>query len=330
MKEYEVGDVGQDANQIATSTEAAAENAHSEQPVEDSPDQIRAGIVETRREMSATINAIQERLDPERLKNQVTESVREATIGKAEQVMNRVDDTARETGTTILDTIRLNPIPAVMVGVGLFWLFRNRADGNYRFERGDYRTSYGSRALPRSTDRSNDLSKQAQRVASQAGDQARQITDQAGHAVGNFGDQARRTVGEVGNQVQGQVSDLAQQVQGQVSDVSDQLQSHAQELGNQVQTQAWQTRYTFEQSVSENPLAAGAVALAIGAAVGLAVPGTPPENQLMGEAREQVVQKAQSVAQDALESAQRVVEQTKPAAEQALKNEMSSTGNASS
>jgi hypothetical protein len=50
---------------------------------------------------------------------------------------------------------------------------------------------------------------------------------------------------------------------------------------------------------SENPLLVGAGALLVGAAFGLAVPETEPENALMGEARDSVVERAQQMASDA-------------------------------
>src|SRR5215204_5842982 len=74
-------------------------------------EQLRADIEDTRAEMSQTINEIQERLSPEHLMGQVKETVREATIGKVERVMDRVADAtepAREVvgraGTAIKET----------------------------------------------------------------------------------------------------------------------------------------------------------------------------------------------------------------------------------
>src|SRR5829696_2303600 len=56
-------------------------------------EQIRAEIEDTRAEMSQTINEIQERLSPEHLMGQVKTTVREATIGKVERVMDKVGET---------------------------------------------------------------------------------------------------------------------------------------------------------------------------------------------------------------------------------------------
>src|SRR3954464_190796 len=88
--------------------------------------QIQRDIEETRAEMSETIDALQERLNPAYLKEQVKEqvaeqvrhvkdTVRQATIGKVEQMVDRVSDSGRTVG----DTIRANPIPSALVGIGL-------------------------------------------------------------------------------------------------------------------------------------------------------------------------------------------------------------------
>jgi hypothetical protein len=48
--------------------------------------------------MGETVDAIQERLSPENLKEQAKNRVREATVGKAQ-----------EAGSGIMDTVRANP-----------------------------------------------------------------------------------------------------------------------------------------------------------------------------------------------------------------------------
>src|SRR6185436_15188388 len=53
---------------------------------------------------------------------------------------------------------------------------------------------------------------------------------------------------------------------------------------------------TVDDFVHENPLAAGAIAVAIGAAIGLAVRSTEYEDRAMGATRDQALAKAKSVA----------------------------------
>src|SRR5919112_995702 len=73
-------------------------------------EQLRADIEDTRADLSETINEIQERLSPDHLMGQVKETVREATIGKVERIMETIGEMtepAREAmgraGTTIVE-----------------------------------------------------------------------------------------------------------------------------------------------------------------------------------------------------------------------------------
>jgi len=56
--------------------------------------------------------------------------------------------------------------------------------------------------------------------------------------------------------------------------------------------------------VQDNPLLVGAGALMLGAAFGMAVPETDTENELMGEARDNVVGRARDMARDAANQVQ--------------------------
>ena len=73
--------------------------------------------------------------------------------------------------------------------------------------------------------------------------------------------------------------------------------------------------------LQENPLAVGALAIGAGAAVGLAIPQTVKEHEVMGEARDTLVVRAQEKAQDAQQRAQRVAEEAQSAAQQEAENQ---------
>jgi ElaB/YqjD/DUF883 family membrane-anchored ribosome-binding protein len=72
-----------------------------------------------------------------------------------------------------------------------------------------------------------------------------------------------------------------------------------------------------QRLVRENPLAAAAIAAAVGATVGLALPATHPENQLMGEARDVVVNRVQEAARGAAEAGHEAAHRVKDAATEA-------------
>src|SRR5688572_20892774 len=126
-------------------------SAETSDDFDENAEQLRAGIEDTRAEMSQTINEIQERLSPEHLMGQVKETVREATIGKVERVMDKVNEKIsnvaepamemigrageklKESGSSLTNTVRQNPIPFALVGlgVGMFLVSRVRnADGD--------------------------------------------------------------------------------------------------------------------------------------------------------------------------------------------------------
>ncbi len=104
---------------------------------EDDPDALREEIAETRSELSETIDAIQEQLSPEHLKaqadalkDQATDTIREATVGKAEQMVTNVQEIAKGMGETIKEARTMR---RMLIGLGGFvllgwvlWLIRRQ------------------------------------------------------------------------------------------------------------------------------------------------------------------------------------------------------------
>ena len=67
--------------------------------------------------------------------------------------------------------------------------------------------------------------------------------------------------------------------------------------------ETWQSASTsVDDWVHENPLAAGAIAVAVGAAIGLSVPSTEIEDRTMGETRDQALEKARVAARELREN----------------------------
>lgn len=61
--------------------------------------------------------------------------------------------------------------------------------------------------------------------------------------------------------------------------------------------------------LEEDPLKVGAATLALGLVAGLVLPSTRKENELMGEQRERLLERAKEVGQEALDKGQRIVVQ---------------------
>jgi ElaB/YqjD/DUF883 family membrane-anchored ribosome-binding protein len=307
---------------------------------------IRAEIERTRAEMSGTIDAIQDKLSPQHIAEQVRHTVheqfeeakatvRDATIGKAETLMRDASERVSDVRYTLSDTVRTNPIPAAMVAIGLGWLFMNRGSARPRHERryegrydAHYAERYGSNR-PMTYETSHPAYR-GEAVAMYPGTQRHDegamargqrmvgdAADRAQSAVGDAANRAQSAVGDAANRTQEAVSGAVSQAQDAVGGALTQAQRAVGDAANRVQEQAGafagRTVYQvervedrFQETLRENPLAVGAVALAIGAAVGFTLPGTERENQLMGEARDSLVQQAQSAAQETIEKVQQV------------------------
>ena len=263
-----------------TATESIASGSAVD--YDEDTEQIRAEIEDTRAEMSQTINEIQERLSPEHLMGQVKETVREATIGKVERVMetigevtepareamSRAGTTIKEGGREIGNSIWRNPIPIALIGLGVGMLFMKRRRGNgYDYDR-----------LQTSTPR------------------PRRQNLSGGGQIGQT--RYESTGSSTLNQVKESASDLA----NRSSEALSNLGSRARESASTVSTR-------FSQVLHDNPLAVGAVAVAAGTAVGLALPSTRFESEYIGETGERLVDKAQEVARGAMDKVQDAAKQ---------------------
>ena len=71
--------------------------------------------------------------------------------------------------------------------------------------------------------------------------------------------------------------------------------------------QVVRAEHTVESTLRANPLALGAVAVAIGAAIGLSLPHTQTEDQWMGAAKDRLLDKAEGAAGDAIHKAEAAV-----------------------
>ena len=284
-------------------------------------EQLRAGLADTRAQMGETIEALHGRLNPTVLKEQAMESfhemkdsvtselkdqfneakaalktelateiaevkhkvsdeideakaaMRAATIGKVENMVHTAQDKVMETGTSMLDTIKANPIPVALVGAGLTWLFiRGRKPSRGRSMQSPMASQQVGGAIGSAAHQVGDF-------ATDSGHKIANVTHQAVDAVGN----AAHVAAEKGNQIVHQVSDKSVELARVTRDGMQRMQQR--------------TAMAFRNT----PLAFGAAALAIGTAIGLAIPSSRKEDSLMGEARDDLFGKAETLAHEAID-----------------------------
>ena len=267
-------------------------------------DRLRAEIANTRLELGHTIDAIQERLSPERIKQEAKDSVREATIGRVKQMAKNAGEKASDKGRGIFEMMRENPLPVAMIGLGAGWLLMK----SRRRERA--RVDY----MPPSAERvpigyeAGSVEGRQNRVI----ERAREGVSDAARSVGE-------RVTDAGTTLKGKAEEVTQKVNEVAGDVTERVSEKVSHASDRGERELQRARYTYE----ETPWVGAAVALALGAAAGLSIPTTRREAELMGEKRDELLERARETGRSKLDAARTVAEEViddvKPVAERSLR-----------
>jgi len=262
-------------------------------------DDIKAQIKETRAEMGETIDAIQNRLSLSNISEQVSEQVNnaietakntvyDATVGKAVTLMKDTGRIMKNTGrdisnSAIGETIKENPLPLALIGVGAGLLIYKG------FAKGGNGPRTQRRRLNRVEGQTWDRDRFAyDRTEHERPGRAGSISDTAGSAAGSVSRAAGSAVDNVKH--------LAEKTRAGAADLSHRTIEKAEQLGTKAQE-------TYHHYLEEKPWAIGALAVAAGAAIGMAIPSTRYEGRLMGEARMNLVNKVQESASELIDNA---------------------------
>jgi ElaB/YqjD/DUF883 family membrane-anchored ribosome-binding protein len=228
---------------------------------------IKREIERTRVVMSETIGEIQDRLRPDRLIQRATEDVREAAAGKVRSIMSSANERAhmaaeraREVGNHLTWYAKEHPIRmAITAGLITWWAMRGRSERSPQW--------YGA------ADTSWDY------------DEYEPIEPTLRERAGDISATAREKIG-----------DYAATARDTVNDYATSAASTARDASRRVRSAASSATTSLDGWVRDNPLAAGAIAVGVGAAIGLAMPRTDLEDRAMGETCDQAWAKARDVA----------------------------------
>lgn len=288
-------------------------------------DYIEQEIRRTRANMSATLDQIEDRLSPARMKIELKHTI-DDTIADVREEYNP-KRLAKRAGDTMLDTIKDHPLASLAAGLSVGYLVIKAADdsGNDRsYERRPRRGTayddyYGNAAIyPRgpqyaefSAASSNRWPEQIEHEGTEGGrERADEIRDRADNMRGRMRDRAE-DAGE-------RVEDVVHESVDRAREFKDATMERSRSAARQVRQGARSAGTQLEDFLYENPLAAGAIAVGIGALVGGLFPSTAVEDRYMGPARDQAIDRARHVADETLEhgkeAAARVADEAKNAA----------------
>lgn len=270
----------------------------------------------------------------EQAKDAIMEAAHNLTAQAKEAVYGATIGRVKGVSENMFDTIKENPLPAAIAALSLGWLFRKSGQrASYRsqhespYSQSPYRqASYRQASYPSyGQDYSQGGQDYSQGNYAQGGYQSGYA--QGGYQGGAQGNYAQGSyqqnnegfgerVGDIADNVKDKASELrhdamnvADNVMDKASDLRHDAMQQVEYLGDQAREQVEYASDWVQDTLYETPFAIGALALALGAAAGLAIPSTPIENRVMGEARDTLVEKVADTAQDTMDKVKTVAQE---------------------
>lgn len=299
----------------------------STDPGDRSPSDIERDVDQERARVAGTIDALQDRFSASNI---------------VDEVMRSVSQNGGEITRNLGRTIRDNPLPMILTGVGLAWLMAGSSRSDRGYDRYDddwddgmaersrlssYPVSdypddgYGDETLADPT-----FGASSTPYAGGLGDTDRPVGDygtappKPGSDGPSLGDRARAMGDAVGQRATG-MSDAARDRAGRARDglsaaggraregmqsASDSVRGAADDARRRTRAGGEAVRESFETLLEDQPLVVGALALAVGAAFGGLLPRTQTEDEWMGEQSDRLKDDVVSSVQENADKAKAV------------------------
>lgn len=295
--------------------------------------ELEREVSEQRDRVEARIGEIKERLSPGQL---------------VDELLSYSKDGGGKFAANLGQQLAANPLPAALVGVGLAWLIGSNASGadktatTSHADRDDDEYPYArlpSGTLRRISHSADDTGQWWSEFESNEGRKYKAPADPFGRRAGHFTDDAGKKfagfIDEAGNRVRqfqdesGNALDDAMNwakhswrdtqrnvglqlgnAVNMVSSAVDTARINASGVGGAVQSQADQLSRQITTLFDRQPLVAGALAFAAGAALGATLPPTPQEDAVVGSQADTIKRKASVVAGGAYADGKRQVAET--------------------
>lgn len=276
--------------------------------------EIRREIERTRSQMDRNLDALEQKLTPAQLALEAWGLFRGGSTAGA----SRLWRIAKE-----------HPGPAAVIGVGLAWLMTDASKsgnrGRHEYERDfgpRFQGAYGDTGYTGRRGYSQDwgseehegrfssaLHSARDTVSGAAGTAKHAVSDAAStakHAVSDAASTAKDAVAGAAGTARDAVTGARERVVDATSTARERASEFGSDARERARYQARKAQMGFWQGMEENPLAIGAAALALGVVAGLMVPSTRKEDELMGETRDHLMERAREVGEEALEKGKQV------------------------
>ena len=222
------------------------------------PATLEREIDQTRANMDQTLGALERKFSPGQLLDQAMEFARE---------------NGGEFANNLGRSVKENPVPALLTAVGIAWMV---ASSNR--PKPSLADAYDDRYA---RDDSNAVDFDDTGYEDDAGDQTEGLTDKAQRLKAS----AEGTLSEAGQRVKSAAERARQKLTG----TKDTVSAGLRRTSGSAQVQTQRVREGFNSLLSEQPLLLGALGIAVGAAIGAALPPTEQEDRLFGSARDKAL-----------------------------------------
>jgi len=279
-------------------------------------------IRRTRGEMTRTLEELKRRLDPDTLKTQVSNMMRSS-----------------DGSSGIAETLRSHPVPIAMIGLGLGWLLVEQSgalEGAGR-RAGRARRRLGERMHEARHDleeRMHDVRWRAERAARETRERVRHAMERAGHSAEEAAERARdmgeraraRVAGgmhgtEAGYSGRGAPSGYGGRDGAAGFDGDHEQDGYGRRASRAIRSGARQAQGSLWHVVDDYPLAAGLMGLALGAAIGAAIPSTRYEDEWIGSVGDEIRHRGDRYGREALDRGEDVARAAYEAGSEAAREE---------
>lgn len=280
-----------------------------EQQRSDDPAVIERDLRETRAKVDRTIDEIQDRLSPGQLLDEGLRYLR-----------NGPTDYLTTFGSNFGNSVRDNPLPVAMIGLGVAWLaLGQRPDASGSTHRGQPDRSWSAgdaggqsesmadraRAAGARLQRSADETEVAfEHRRQQAMAKILDVRDQMGESA----DQLKQRVGAAMEEASTRWADLKSSVRESSHDMRDSA-AHGMARARDSVGQGWnaagRTSDKALEIFEQQPLLAAAAGITVGALLGSLLPTTQREAQAIAPHRDELTRQAKAVGADVLDATKR-------------------------
>jgi len=306
-------------------------------------EEIKAGIDETRAQMDGTLDELSERLRPRNLiddlldywydrRHTPTTSSGSSTQGM-KKAAGQVKDTAAVVSKTIYHQAQQHPLPALLIGAGIAALFmegRSRSRSVVDYTEYETEESYeGSEIGPEGYALPHHYSEQGEESSSGI---MSKMKDKGSNLAGKMGEGWQKTKQRT-SETTGAFREKTGALKERMSEKGAHMKEQAHHMKEQAMEQARhmkeQARHTYSQGVdsfkrtsNDYPLAVGVGCMALGVLAGMLIPSTRREDELVGAARDRLVERSKDTAHNVLERGKHVAS----VAKDAVKSEVEAQG----